>query len=60
MAEVKETVTKMEILLPYADKEEAEELARFLESMTGTGHKAFMNFVNGANFYRQFENQHAS
>lgn len=45
--------TKMEIILPQANRAEAEELAEFLENMNATGQQEFLNFVRGANFARR-------
>jgi len=45
--------TKMEIILPQANKAEAEELAEFLANMTVAGQQDFLNFVRGANFAKR-------
>lgn len=46
--------TKMEVMLPVEDMQEATEVAEFLESMTEKGQRAFMNFVRGSNFTAHF------
>ncbi|WP_320959376.1 hypothetical protein [Hungatella effluvii] len=48
------TKTKMEVMLPVEDMQEATEVAEFLESMTEKGQRAFMNFVRGSNFTAHF------
>lgn len=45
--------TKMEIILPQASREEAEELAEFLTDMTVAGQQDFLNFIRGANFAKR-------
>lgn len=45
--------TKVEIMLPQANRQEAEELKEFLENVTASGQQEFLNFVRGANFTRR-------
>ncbi len=45
--------TKIELTLPLANRQEAEEFAEFFENMTAAEQDAFMNFVCGANFTRR-------
>lgn len=51
MAEIQ--TTKVEIMLPQANRQEAEELKEFLENVTASGQQEFLNFVRGANFTRR-------
>lgn len=45
--------TKMEIMLPYANKKEAEELANFLENLNPEQQRDFSKLIAGANLVRK-------
>lgn len=45
--------TKMEIMLPQVNKQEAEEVAEFLGGMTTVEQQNFLNFIRGANFAKR-------
>lgn len=51
MAEIE--TTRVEIMLPKSNMQEAEELKEFLENVTSAGQQEFLNFVRGANFTRR-------
>ena len=44
--------TKVEIMLPKANRQEAEELAEFLENITEEGSKNFFDMIRTANILK--------
>lgn len=45
--------TKMEIMLPYANNKEAEELADFLKNLNPEQQRDFSKLIEGANLLRK-------